>query len=426
MHTWDDAFVVTTRRTSSRAGRELTLLDVPAMVMQESRRRARACVAVVSFSVLAIARRFRAASAFAYIGPGAGFALVSSFVTLFVAFAAGALALFTFPARAAIRHWKRRRSLRRARVRKVVMLGLDGLDPDRCEMLMARGELPHLARLRDAGTYRRLGTSMPALSPVAWSTFATGVDPSRHGIFDFIARDPRNYAPHAFLERGVRATRAWWASGPFRIPGFAAAACAECAEAAPSGACSPRTACAAPCLRVPITFPVEKIDGVMIAGMCVPDLRGTQGSFTFITSDRAEAPDGGVVVEVGAARRRRRDSRPAEPDGRNDRQCAGSNSAPPGKPRATAPREPLTPRIRRYELRVNGARYPLKEREYTPWVKLAFHAARGVTLRGIARFYPVRLSQRRADVRDTDPHRSRSRPPFRSRIRRCSRSISPS
>ena len=79
------------------------------------------------------------ASAFAYIGPGAGFALVSSFVTLFIAFAAGLLALFTFPVRAAIRHARRRRSLRRARVQKVVVLGLDGLDPDRCELLMSRG-----------------------------------------------------------------------------------------------------------------------------------------------------------------------------------------------------------------------------------------------------------------------------------------------
>ncbi|HET6463343.1 MAG TPA: hypothetical protein VFH33_06040, partial [Candidatus Krumholzibacteria bacterium] len=90
----------------------------------------------IAFFALTLALISAAAPAFAYIGPGAGFALVSSFVTLFVAFAAGALALFTFPARALIRHLKRRQSLRRARVRKVVILGLDGLDPDRCEMLM--------------------------------------------------------------------------------------------------------------------------------------------------------------------------------------------------------------------------------------------------------------------------------------------------
>jgi len=319
-----------------------------------------------------------AAPALAYIGPGAGFALVSSFVTLIVAFAAGALALFTFPARAAIRHWKRRRSLRRARVRKVVMLGLDGLDPDRCEMLMARGELPHLSRLREAGSYRRLGTSMPALSPVAWSTFATGVDPSRHGIFDFIARDPRNYSPLLSSSEVWGRTR-MVGIGPFKIP---------VSKGGVRGLRKSRTfwsvlsthGVRSSVLRVPITFPVEKIDGVMIAGMMVPDMRGTQGSFTYITSDRAEAPEGGVVVEVGAR---------------------GGDVLIPGPP-SPIDGKTVNARIRaarrgtngNYELDVNGTRYALKEREYTPWVKLSFHAARGVTLHGIARFYPIELADR--------------------------------
>jgi predicted AlkP superfamily phosphohydrolase/phosphomutase len=318
-----------------------------------------------------------AAPAFAYIGPGAGFALVSSFVTLIVAFAAGALALFTFPARAAIRHWKRRRSLRRARVRKVVMLGLDGLDPDRCEMLMARGELPHLSRLREAGSYRRLGTSMPALSPVAWSTFATGVDPSRHGIFDFIARDPRNYSPLLSSSEVWGRTR-MVGIGPFRIP---------VSRGGVRGLRKSRTfwsvlsthGVRSSVLRVPITFPVEKIDGVMIAGMCVPDLRGTQGSFTYITSDRAEAPEGGVVVEVG-------------PRG-GDVLIPGPPSPIDGKTVNARVRIRAARREKDgdHELHVNGVRYPLEERKYTPWVKIPFHAARGVTMHGIARFYPIQL-----------------------------------
>ena len=332
----------------------------------------------VSFFALTLALVSIAAPSFAYIGPGAGFALVSSFVTLFVAFAAGALALFTFPARAAIRHFKRRRSLRRARVHKVVMLGLDGLDPDRCELLMDRGELPHLAKLRDSGGYRRLGTSMPALSPVAWSTFATGVDPSRHGIFDFIARDPRNYAPLLSSSEVYGHTR-MLGIGPFKFP---------VSKGGVRGLRKSRTfwsvlsthGVRSSVLRVPITFPVEKIDGVMIAGMCVPDLRGTQGSFTFITSDKAEAPDGGVVVEVGAR---------------------GGDVEIPGPPSPVDGKTVnATVRIRAdrrgtsgdYELDVDGTRYKLKEREYTPWVKLSFHAARGVTLRGIARFYPMSMT----------------------------------
>ena len=51
---------------------------------------------------------------------------------------------------------------------------------------MAEGKLPNLARLRATGGYERLRTTYPALSPVAWSTFATGVNPGKHNIFDFL------------------------------------------------------------------------------------------------------------------------------------------------------------------------------------------------------------------------------------------------
>ena len=72
----------------------------------------------------------------AYIGPGAGFALISSFLTLFIAFIAAFFALLTFPIRMLIKSSRRRRSLGKARVKKVIMLGLDGLDPLLCERMM--------------------------------------------------------------------------------------------------------------------------------------------------------------------------------------------------------------------------------------------------------------------------------------------------
>ena len=157
------------------------------------------------------------AAALAYVGPGAGFALISSFLTIAIAFVAAFFAFLTLPVRVAVRTWRRRRSLKRARVKKTIVLGLDGLEPSICDHLLERGLLPNLAKLRATGTYRRLGTSMPALSPVAWSTFATGTDPSRHGIYDFIARDPRTYAPKLSSSEVYGQTR-FLHIGPFRIP----------------------------------------------------------------------------------------------------------------------------------------------------------------------------------------------------------------
>jgi predicted AlkP superfamily phosphohydrolase/phosphomutase len=72
---------------------------------------------------------------------------------------------------------------RRARVKRAIFLGFEGLDPAATEQLLAEGKLPNLARLRDEGSYRRLRTTNPALPAVAWATFATGVNPGKHNVF---------------------------------------------------------------------------------------------------------------------------------------------------------------------------------------------------------------------------------------------------
>jgi predicted AlkP superfamily phosphohydrolase/phosphomutase len=134
-------------------------------------------------------------------------------------------------------------------------------------------------------------------------------------------------------------------------------------------------------LRVPITFPVERIDGVMVAGMCVPDLRGSQGSFTLVTSEKPAREIGGEVVLIPAG---------------------GGVARVPGPP------SPIDSKIistdvgikktttrggeERFELVAGKATVPLEVGRYTPWVPLEFKAARGVSMRGIARFLPTSLN----------------------------------
>ena len=89
--------------------------------------------------------------------------------------------------------------------KKVIVIGLDGLDPGIVDAMLGRGELPNLAVIRKSGSYSRLATTYPAQTPVAWSSFATGVNPGMHGIFDFISRDPQTYLPDAALSRFERA-----------------------------------------------------------------------------------------------------------------------------------------------------------------------------------------------------------------------------
>src|SRR5437870_13833689 len=83
----------------------------------------------------------------------------------------------------------------RADQQKVIVLGFDGVDARYTEQWMNEGKLPNLARLRAEGTFRPLRPTLPAQTPVSWSTFSTGIDPGRTGIFDFLRRDPNTYLP---------------------------------------------------------------------------------------------------------------------------------------------------------------------------------------------------------------------------------------
>jgi hypothetical protein len=92
--------------------------------------------------------------AHAYAGPGAGFAVLSSFWTIFVAFLYSFYALITWPFRHLLRTFRRRKAYGKAQVKRVVVLGFDGMDPGLAARFMDEGRLPNLSRLRDHGTGR--------------------------------------------------------------------------------------------------------------------------------------------------------------------------------------------------------------------------------------------------------------------------------
>ena len=299
---------------------------------------------------------------FAYIGPGAGFAFLGSFLTLAVSLALSFFSLLTWPIRVLWMQVRRRKSLRRARVKKIIFLGLDGLDPTLTERFMSEGKLPNLTRLKDEGSYRRLRTTFPALSPVAWSTFATGVNPAKHNIFDFLNRDLRSYVPELSSSK-VRPPRRRWSratverkrkSTPFwNILGEHSVRCTV--------------------LRVPITFPPDEFNGLQLSAMAVPDLRGTQGSFSWFTTN----------AEVLA--------------------CTGGSRYPltrvgavlTGVLEGAAPLQLPFTLTSKQELLIDGQTYQLTPGEYSPWIRLRFHGGFGVSVHGIVRFL---LTQTHPDV----------------------------
>jgi len=313
--------------------------------------------------------------ALAYIGPGAGFAVAGSLLAMFLATLSAALALFTWPLRYVARAIRGRRAFARSRIRRCVILGLDGLDPDMTDKFLAEGKLPNLATLRDQGCYTRLQTTVPAISPVAWSSFQTGSNPGKHNIFDFLTRDRRTYVPR-LSSVDLRGPRRRLRLGRFVLP-LGKPDIRLLRKGVPFWKLLGEHGIFSNILRVPVTFPPEKFRGVELSGMCVPDLRGTQGTFSFYTT-RPAARDGRTGGEVYLAHREDHTVR-AELIG-----CDNPFRADP---------EPLrcrfTVRIRDGEsadLRINGRKCRLRKGIYSDWIQVAFKAAPGLSVHGICKF----------------------------------------
>jgi len=163
--------------------------------------------------------------------------------------------------------------------KRVVILGYDGLSPRIIEPLMAQGKLPNFQKLSAQGSYVHLGTTNPPQSPVAWTGFSTGQNPGKNGIFDFIIRNPESYEISLCLSKieggqpktVIQTKRFWQYTSQKRVPAVIVAC--------------------------PETFPPDKIHGRMLSGMGVPDILGTEGTFSFYTTapeDNKETTGGKV------------------------------------------------------------------------------------------------------------------------------------
>lgn len=164
--------------------------------------------------------------------------------------------------------------------KKVFVLGLDGLSPNIVQELLLQNKLPHLAELAKQGTFTTLSTSNPSQSPVAWAAFSTGKKPGQNGVYDFITRDPENYKLNLSLTKFTSNNKPvqpiqekcfWDYTTDKKIP--------------------------AVILGCPDTFPPASIYGKMLSGMGVPDILGTQGTFSYYTTEQNVAKEqvGGQV-----------------------------------------------------------------------------------------------------------------------------------
>jgi predicted AlkP superfamily phosphohydrolase/phosphomutase len=322
------------------------------------------------------------APADAYIGPGAGFALLSSFFVFVTTILVALLSLVIWPFRMIVRLMRRRRGARPL-IKRLIVLGLDGQDPQVTDRYMREGRLPHFRKLADQGSYTRLRTTFPSVSPVAWSSFSTGTNPARHNIFDFLDRDRRTYLPllsSTHITEPDRVLR----FGRFRIP-LGRPRIRLLRKSKPFWSVLGEHGIWSTILRVPISFPPDRFYGAQLSAMSVPDLRGTQGTFTLYTTrpSGAGSTEGGLRVAITLEGDRIR-----------------TKIQGPDNPLTTpvSPLEiPMTIRLDRAagqaHVDANGTRLALVPGRLTAWITLAFRAAPGVRTSGICRMLLTEMDE---------------------------------
>ena len=258
---------------------------------------------------------------------------------------------------------------------RVIVLGFDGVDPDLIQEW--KEHLPNIQKLSQTGTLLSLGTTNPPQSPVAWASFATGLNPGKHGIFDFLRRDPSTYFPDIglvevekprFLFRLLPIRRARYKSNRRGISFW------EHLDQAGFRTTN---------LRIPVEFPPRPLShGQTLSGLGVPDVRGTWGTFFYLATDitqwdLGDTEFGGRMIELEGGDGRFRAGLDGPVDPRED-----------GVLRLTADVDvELNEDSTAVSIRVQGHEEIVQEGQWSNWFHFQFQAGPLMKIRGVSRFY---------------------------------------
>ena len=263
--------------------------------------------------------------------------------------------------------------------RKVIVLGFDGLDYDLTRTMIESGRLPGFARLAASGGFAPLGTTIPPQSPVAWSTFITGLDPGGHGIFDFVHRDPTTMLPYLSTTKTEPASRSI-SLGRWQLP-LSSGRVELLRRGQPFWEVLEARGVPTTIIRMPANFPPSGTATRELSGMGTPDLLGTYGTFAFYTSEpfafAGQTLSGGVVKSVKV---------------RNG--VVQATLEGPDNPFLRAP-EKVTAEFtaaldrdnRHVKLAVGAEERLLAVGEWSDWIPVSFPLAPSQSLAGEVRFY---------------------------------------
>jgi len=174
--------------------------------------------------------------------------------------------------------------------KRVILLGMDGLDPRILSGLMNEGAVPNFERLSGMGGFFPLATSNPAQSPVAWASIATGKNPGYHGIFDFLGRRVVDYMPELAIMRPNPKNMFGKREGMFLPVMHGNAFWDYTSESGISSTI----------LKWPMTFQPKQNNARLYSGLGVPDIKGGLGKYAFYTTKDIFGKEEGIekVIKV--------------------------------------------------------------------------------------------------------------------------------
>ena len=268
--------------------------------------------------------------------------------------------------------------------RKVIVLGIDGLDPQLLHRYMQDGRMPNFQRLEHEGSFRELRTSIPPQSPVAWSNVITGMNPGGHGVFDFIHRDPNTMLPEFSMAR-VEAPAHSLSLGDWVIP-LSSGKATLLRRGKAFWQILDEHGVPATVLHIPANFPPAESRSRTLAGMGTPDMQGTYGIFSFYTDDPLDEGgerSGGHVYPVEVQGHRV-----------SAKLFGPPNTFRKGAPQVTVdftvwldPTEPVAKVI------IQDQEILLREGEWSNWVQVKFSLLPGLeSATGICRMYMKQLN----------------------------------
>jgi predicted AlkP superfamily phosphohydrolase/phosphomutase len=264
--------------------------------------------------------------------------------------------------------------------KKMIVLGLDGMDPVLTRRWIDEGRLPAFRKILEAGgDFRPLGTSLPPQTPVAWSNFITGMDPGGHGIFDFFNRDPKTYVPVFSATETSGATKTI-RIGKTVIP-LSGGQIRNLRKGQAFWQLLEDAGVPATVFKMPSNYPPVASKQRTLAGMNTPDLKGSYGIFSYYTNEAArviqEAGGGGRVHDVFVVGDRVEAELPGP-----------TNSFRADAPEATIPFQVfIDPSNAAAKIVIQGHEFVLKEREWSSWQHVHFNLIPTQSVHGICLFY---------------------------------------